>query len=100
MCSSDLDFWEELKRSADVEGVVVGRDFRFGRSGEGTPALLERFCREDGLLFAVEELLERDGVKISSFAIRSRIRRGNTINRYPIAYCQHTLEQRQYYCLC
>lgn len=73
------DFWEELKRSADVEGVVVGRDFRFGRSGEGTPALLKRFCREDGLLFAVEELLERDGVKISSSAIRSRIRRGDVL---------------------
>lgn len=74
---SPRDFWEELKRSADVEGVVVGRDFRFGRDGEGTPALLGRFCGEDGLPFEAEDLLERDGIKISSSAIRRQIRQGD-----------------------
>ncbi len=74
---SPEDFWTELKRSAPVEGVVVGRDFRFGRGGEGTASLLEGFCREDGLPFAAEDLLEREGAKISSSAIRRRVRRGD-----------------------
>ena len=76
------DFWAELKFLADVEGVVVGRDFRFGVEGMGTASLLEGFCREDGTAFFAEDLLERgggDGEKISSSAIRGRVRRGDVL---------------------
>ena len=76
------DFWAELKFLADVEGVVVGRDFRFGVEGMGTASLLEGFCREDGTAFFAEDLLERgggDGEKISSSAIRGRVRRGGVL---------------------
>ena len=75
---SPRDFWAELKRSADVEGVVVGRDFRFGFEGRGSASLLEAFCREEGAAFFAEDLLEREGgEKISSSAIRGRVRRGD-----------------------
>ena len=33
---SPRDFWVELKRLTDVEGIVVGRDFRFGFEGRGS----------------------------------------------------------------
>ena len=72
------DFWVELKRLADVEGVVVGRDFRFGFEGKGSASLLEAFCREEGAAFFAEDLLEREGGgKISSSEIRGRVRRGD-----------------------
>lgn len=70
-------FWRELRRMVDVEGIVVGKDFRFGHGGEGTVSLLEAFCREDGLSFGVEELLERDGAKLSSSSIRARVEAGD-----------------------
>ena len=76
------DFWAELERLVDVEGVVVGRDFRFGFEGRGSAPLLEEFCREEGVAFFVEDLLEReDGgwEKISSSAIRGRVRRGDVL---------------------
>lgn len=72
-------FWMELKRWVDVEGVVVGRDFRFGLGGEGTASLLGHFCHEEALPFAVEDLLKRDGVKISSSEVRRRICRGDVL---------------------
>lgn len=77
---SPRDFWVELKRLTDVEGVVVGRDFRFGFEGRGSASVLEAFCREEGAAFFVEDLLEREGgggEKISSSAIRGRVRRGD-----------------------
>ena len=68
----------ELKRLTDVEGIVVGRDFRFGFEGRGSASLLESFCREDGAAFFAEDLLEGEGGgKISSSAIRGRVRRGD-----------------------
>ena len=76
------DFWTELKRLTDVEGVVVGRDFRFGFEGRGSVSLLEGFCREDGVAFFVEDLLGREGgggEKISSSAIRGRVQRGDVL---------------------
>ena len=75
---SPRDFWVELKRLTDVEGIVVGRDFRFGFEGRGSASLLESFCREDGAAFFAEDLLEGEGGgKISSSAIRGRVRRGD-----------------------
>ena len=77
---SPRDFWVELKRLTNVEGVVVGRDFRFGFEGRGSASVLEAFCREEGAAFFVEDLLEREGgggEKISSSAIRGRVRRGD-----------------------
>ena len=79
---SPRDFWAELERLVDVEGVVVGRDFRFGFEGRGSAPLLEEFCREEGVAFFVEDLLEREGggeEKISSSAIRGRVRRGDVL---------------------
>ena len=79
---SPRDFWAELKRSADVEGVVVGRDFRFGFEGRGSAFFLEAFCREDGVAFFAEDLLEREGgggEKISSSAIRGQVERGDVL---------------------
>ena len=79
---SPRDFWAELERLTDVEGVVVGRDFRFGFEGRGSASLLEAFCREDGVAFFAEDLLEREGgggEKISSSAIRGQVERGDVL---------------------
>ena len=57
---------------------VAALNFRFGFEGRGSASLLESFCREDGAAFFAEDLLEGEGGgKISSSAIRSRVRRGD-----------------------
>ncbi|MDR3265780.1 MAG: riboflavin biosynthesis protein RibF [Synergistaceae bacterium] len=73
-------FWDFLRESVDVDGVVVGRDFRFGYRRTGDVALLEQYCREADLSFvAVETLMLQEGkksVKASSSLIRSRVEAG------------------------
>lgn len=74
-------FWDFLRESVDVDGVVVGRDFRFGYRRTGDVALLEEYCREADMPFiAVETLMLRDArkdVKASSSLIRSCVEAGD-----------------------
>ena len=71
------DFLGMLRRDYGAVGFVCGDDFRFGFRGQGNAALLERWCREQGLPCAVvpEQLLE--GIRVSSSYIRSQIETGD-----------------------
>lgn len=75
------DFWERLKgfflqRGIPIDGIVMGRDFRFGRNRTGTAPLLEALCRRDGLRVSVLDLLQRDGVRFSSTETRQDVMAG------------------------
>jgi len=69
-------FWEFLRGRVAVDGIVVGRDFRFGHRREGDVRLLERYCREANLPFLSVDLLRYMEVKISSSAIRAAVGSG------------------------
>ena len=69
-------FWEHLRERIAVDGIVVGRDFRFGYRREGDARLLERYCREAGVPFLSVDLLRHMGVKISSSVIRTGVDAG------------------------
>ena len=69
-------FWEFLCGRIAVDGIVVGRDFRFGHRREGDARLLERYCREAGAPFLAVDLLRHLEVKISSSAIRAAVADG------------------------
>lgn len=69
-------FWARLRKTFDIDGVVMGRDLRFGRGRAGTADMLAALCREDGLLASVVDLLERDGIRCSSTAARRAILAG------------------------
>jgi riboflavin kinase/FMN adenylyltransferase len=69
-------FWEYLRERVPVDGIVVGRDFRFGYRRIGDALLLERYCREAGKFFLALDLLESLGVKISSSSIRGKVEAG------------------------
>ena len=69
-------FWEFLRTRVAVDGIVVGRDFRFGHRREGDARLLERYCREAGVPFLAVDLLRHMEVKISSSAIRVAVGNG------------------------
>ena len=69
-------FWEYLREQITVDGIVVGRDFRFGCRRIGDARLLEQYCREAGLSFLSVDLLRHMGVKISSTAVRAGVEAG------------------------
>jgi riboflavin kinase/FMN adenylyltransferase len=69
-------FWNFLRESVEIDGVVVGEDFRFGFRREGDAALLESFCRENSLPFLSVDLLRHFGQKISSSSIRAHAAAG------------------------
>jgi len=69
-------FWKFLREKFVIDGIVVGRDFRFGYKQEGDALLLERYCQEAGIPFQSVDLLRHVGVKISSSAIRNAMETG------------------------
>ena len=69
-------FWEFLCDSVDLDGVVVGKDFRFGYRRTGDVVLLEDYCREADVSLVVVDILEHLGVKISSSMIRTHVESG------------------------
>ena len=71
------DFLRSLMETQDAAGFVCGEDFRFGRQGAGTAALLCGFCRERGLPCAVVPEQTRNGRRVSSTAVRAFLAEGN-----------------------
>ena len=70
------DFFHMLRQEYGAVGLVCGRDFRFGRFGQGTRNSLRAICREYGVRCAVVEDESLDGVKVSSTHIRSLLENG------------------------
>jgi riboflavin kinase/FMN adenylyltransferase len=59
--------------------VVVGRDWRFGAGGSGTPDLLERMARRSGYHVCVVPPLVIGRRKVSSTRIRGLLTRGDAV---------------------
>ena len=70
-------FLEMLRRDYGAAGFVCGDDFRFGYRGQGNAAILETYCREQGLPWAVVPEQTLDGIRVSSSYIRSQIESGD-----------------------
>src|SRR6185437_8855258 len=65
--------FEELRAPV----VVVGHDFRFGRNGAATAAMLEEAGASCGALVDVVPPVTIDGVRVSSSRIREALARGD-----------------------
>lgn len=70
------DFLAMMVQTHEAAGFVCGDDFRFGRKGEGNAALLETFCREQDLPFAMVPEQTLEGVRVSSTHIRRLLEAG------------------------
>lgn len=60
----------------NLRGVVVGRNWTFGRHGAGTPALLKKLGAAHGFSVAVVKPRRRRGASISSTRIRRAVAAG------------------------
>lgn len=74
-CSAET-FVKTLMREYNVKAFVCGTDFRFGKGAVGTPETLKETSRVE---VKVEEILMRDGEKISSTAIKKHLKEGDVI---------------------
>ena len=70
------EFLENIRRAYRVVHFVVGHDFTFGYRGEGTAALLQSWCAEQGLGCDVIPAVVKDGVIVSSTYIRTLLEEG------------------------
>ena len=69
-------FLSLLRREYDAAGFVCGEDFRFGHKGSGTASLLQAYCEEESLPWAVVPEQKLEGVTVSSTHIRQLLEAG------------------------
>jgi riboflavin kinase/FMN adenylyltransferase len=81
---------DTLKGELGLTGVVIGHDFHFGRGREGTPAMLEALCAENGLACRIVPAVAAGGgeAPVSSSAIRAALEAGD------VATANHLLGYR------
>lgn len=65
-----------LDTGLGVSHVVVGRDFRFGKGRAGDAQSLQELGQKLGFDVTIAKLLARDGVEVSSTAIRQALTEG------------------------
>lgn len=68
------EFFERI--SSNIEGIVVGHDFRFGKGGIGDTVLLSKLCNEKKIRLEVIPPVIVDGGRVSSSCIRKLIKNG------------------------
>ncbi|MFO0942243.1 MAG: riboflavin biosynthesis protein RibF [Pirellulales bacterium] len=75
---SAVQFYDRILRGhLEVQGIVEGPNFRFGKDRQGDVVLLDELCRRDGLGFHVAESVDDALGMISSSRIRGLIAAGD-----------------------
>lgn len=65
-----LEFLQGLVEGKQVNAIVVGEDYTFGKYGKGNVALLEEWCKKHNIELSIVEFEKDKGIKISSTTIR------------------------------
>lgn len=67
-----------LAQGLGVSHITVGADFCFGKGRKGTAADLQALCAAQGITVHLAELIQNDGIEISSTRIREALSQGDT----------------------
>ncbi|MDY3868989.1 MAG: riboflavin biosynthesis protein RibF [Pyramidobacter sp.] len=70
-------FLDELGKRLGVTGIVVGKDFRFGRNRLGDSSFLVQYCSSRGWSLRLMPHISDDGDGVSSSRIRELVRGGD-----------------------
>ena len=75
------DFLLMLLKEYSISGIVIGKDFRFGRGADGDDSTIRKFCLDNDLLFLIVEIMKYSegheiGNKISACILRDWFRKG------------------------
>lgn len=66
-----------LVKKLDAKAVICGFNYRFGKKAKGDAKLLEELCIENGIDCVIIDGVIKDGVPVSSTAIRKAVECGN-----------------------
>lgn len=69
-------FIEKLVANIDLRHIIVGANFTYGYRGAGTPALLTAAGAKHGFTVDVVNMVDKDGVIVSSTVIRQQVTEG------------------------
>jgi riboflavin kinase/FMN adenylyltransferase len=75
---SPEEFVRWLVAQGPLKGVVVGRNFRFGRGAKGDVPLLKRLGKQNGFIVRGVPRVHKEGSTVSSSFIRELLSRGET----------------------
>ncbi len=83
---------EVLSDGLGVSDVTVGADFCFGKGRSGSAADLQRLCAAQGITVHLTDLLQADGVDISSTRIREALSEGDMETAHAMLGHWHRIE--------
>lgn len=74
--TAPADFLNGLKERFSARCFVLGKDFTYGKAKRGNAKTLEKYCKENSLLYKVVDIVEYSGIKISSTDIKNYLING------------------------
>ncbi len=74
---SKLDFLDKLCSTYNIVGFVSGKDYRFGKFGEGDTEFLTNYAKEHNQTYLVVDTLSTDKEKISTTLIKKLLSEGD-----------------------
>jgi riboflavin kinase/FMN adenylyltransferase len=75
------DFLEMLRKEYSINGIVVGKDFKFGYGADGDNSTIRNFCIDNNIIYSIVEVVKYSegpeiGKKISTSVLREWFRDG------------------------
>ena len=70
------EFLDLINEKFDIAGYVCGKDYRFGKNGEGDTTFLSEYAKSRGQVCSVVEILNELGDKISTSRIKKLLLNG------------------------
>ena len=74
---SPLEFLNNLVSNMNIQLIVCGLDFRFGKDASGDIVLLQEFCSQKGIKCSIVDTCMVDGIKVSSTNIAALLKHGD-----------------------
>lgn len=72
-----LAFLNKLNKKYDIVAYVCGKDYRFGKFGEGGLDDLKKYAEKNSQTVCVTDTVEKRGVKVSTTAVKRLLSSGN-----------------------
>ena len=69
-------FFNALTETLNIEAIICGFDYKFGKNAEGNADILQNLCEEKGISVFVVPKTEADGEKISTTRIKALLENG------------------------
>ncbi len=74
--TSYKDFFNELTKTLNIDSVICGFDYRFGKNAEGNADILSELCSKKGIPIFIIPKTEANGEKISTTRIKALLESG------------------------